>query len=348
MKPTQYPVPPHFKKEKVGNVWRVNYQKLFKDASVWASDYKIKPANEDAVRVCLLGVDIQNTFCIPGFELYVAGRSGTGAVDDNQRLCEFIYKNLGYITQIIPTMDTHQAMQIFHSIFFVNEKGQHPEPHSQITEDDILNGRWRINPAIENNYPYNIEYLQKHLRHYTHELKKSGKYELTIWPYHAMLGGIGHALVSAFEEAIFFHSITRNSQPHIHTKGSHPLTEHYSVFGPEVSTGPEGKKLVPESESVFQTLEDFDVIIIAGQAKSHCVAWTISDLLESVQSRGKTFVEKVYLLEDCSSSVVIPEVVDFTEPADAAYRRFSNAGTNVVKSSTPLWEWPGTIRELFR
>ena len=35
--------------------------------------------------------------------------------------------------------------------------------------------------------------------------RQSGKYELTVWPFHALLGGIGHALVSAVEEAIFFH-----------------------------------------------------------------------------------------------------------------------------------------------
>ena len=38
------------------------------------------PASRDAVRVCLVTVDCQNTFCIPGFELFVGGRSGRGAV----------------------------------------------------------------------------------------------------------------------------------------------------------------------------------------------------------------------------------------------------------------------------
>ena len=59
----------------------------------------MRPASRRLVRLCLLAVDVQNTFCIPGFELFVAGRSGTGAVDDNRRLCEFIYRNLGTITQ---------------------------------------------------------------------------------------------------------------------------------------------------------------------------------------------------------------------------------------------------------
>ena len=49
----------------------------------------------------------------------------------------------------------------------------------------------------------------EHLRAYVEALAAGGKYDLTIWPFHAMLGGIGHALVSAVEEALFFHAIAR-------------------------------------------------------------------------------------------------------------------------------------------
>ena len=66
-------------------------------------------------------IDVQNTFCIPDFELYVGGRSGRGAVEDNARLCQFIYHNLGRITKITATMDTHVTMQVFHAIFFIDK-----------------------------------------------------------------------------------------------------------------------------------------------------------------------------------------------------------------------------------
>ena len=91
-------------------------------ARLWAEEHGIRPASEDAFRICLLAVDVQNTFCIPGFELFVGGRSGTGAVDDNRRLCEFVYRNLGVITQIVPSLDTHRA-QVFHAVWLVDEKG---------------------------------------------------------------------------------------------------------------------------------------------------------------------------------------------------------------------------------
>lgn len=347
----ELPIPPHFKPEKASQVWRVEYQKLSESAASWASRHKIGPASEDRFRISLIAVDVQNTFCIPGFELFVGGRSGTGAVDDNVRLCEFIYRNLHRITEIVPTMDTHQEMQIFHSIFFVNDRGEHPAPYTHISVEDIEEGRWRFNRRLSRNLSYSDDYIERHLLHYTKELRRSGKYELTIWPYHAILGGIGHALVSSVEEAVFFHSIARYSQPDIHVKGDHPLTEHYSVLGPEVSTGPDGEPLTQRQESLFQKsiasdaiyakLNDFDAVIIAGQAKSHCVAWTIDDLLEKVMAEDRSLVEKIYLLDDCTSPVVVPGVMDYTEEAERAFDKFSSAGMNVVRSTDPLNSWPG-------
>jgi nicotinamidase-related amidase len=77
-------------------------------------------------------------------------------------------------------------------------------------------------------------------------------------------------------------------------------------------------------------------LIIAGQAKSHCVAWTVSDLLEDIALTDLGLAKKVYLLEDCSSPVVVPGVVDHTEAADAAYERFAKAGMNIIQSTTSV------------
>lgn len=335
------PVPSHFKPDQLGKVWKVDYQNIASAASQWARQHAIPAAAEDQFKVCLVAVDVQNTFCIPDFELYVGGRSGTGAVDDNRRLCEFIYHNLQRITQIVPTMDTHQAIQVFHSIFLLDANGNHPAPYTLISEADIAEGRWRFNEALSGSLQLDADYVQRYLLHYTGQLQQSGKYALTVWPYHAMLGGISHALVAALEEAVFFHTIARYSQPDIHVKGSHPLTEHYSVFGPEVGSDQDGKSLVEKNESLYQKLLDFDVVIIAGQAKSHCVAWTIADLLDNVMSQDHSLVEKVYLLEDCTSSVVIPSVIDYSQEADAAFQRFAQAGMHLVRSTDPMHTWPG-------
>jgi nicotinamidase-related amidase len=281
-------------------------------------------------------IDAQNTFCIPNFELFVGGRSGHGAVDDNIRLCEFIYRNLGNITHITATMDTHLSQQIFHPIFFIDKDGKQPAPYTDIHAEELRENKWKFNPALAPNYKIAPEYGQQMMIHYAEELERKGKYALTIWPYHAMLGGIGHALVPAVEEAIFFHSIARLGQPDFEIKGDKPFTENYSAVGPEVLTGPMGEALGQRNTQFIQQLQNVDRLYIAGQAKSHCVAWTVSDLLEDIQTTDADLAKKVYLLEDCTSPVVVPGVVDHTEAAHEAYIRFAKAGMNVIKSTDIL------------
>lgn len=338
---TELPIPSHFDPEKIGDVWKVPYQSRAEDAERWAKQYKIQPAYKDKFRISLLLVDVQNTFCVPEFELYVGGASGTGAVDDNRRLCEFIYRNLNVVTEICPTMDTHQAVQIFHSIFLVNEEEEHPPPFTLITPEDIEQGVWRFNPELASSLQITDAYALEYLRHYTQKLKDGSKYDLTIWPYHAMLGGIGHALVSAVEEAIFFHSVARYSPPDFQVKGSNPFTENYSVLSPEVLEGPKGEKIAEKNFKFIQKLLNFDAVIIAGQAKSHCVAWTADDLLNEINVSDKQLAEKVYLLEDCSSPVVIPGIIDYTTHANDAFQKFADAGMQVVRSTDSIAHWPG-------
>ena len=336
----ELPIPPHYNPGKVDQVWKVLYQDRAEEARNWAKQNKIQPASKDEFRIYLLLVDVQNTFCIPGFELYVGGRSGTGAVDDNRRLCEFIYRNTDVITQICPTLDTHTPMQIFHSICLVNDRGEHPGPFTQITVEDVEKGVWKFNPEVAKSLNIEPAYGQKFLHHYTRELKEGGKYDLTIWPYHAMLGGVGHSLVAAIEEAIFFHSIARYSLPNIEVKGNHPLTENYSVISPEVIKDAGGDQIAEKNALLVEKLLEFDAVFIAGQAKSHCVAWTIDDLLSEIEVTDKNLAEKVYLLEDCTSPVVIPDVIDYTDQANEAFRRFSDAGMHVVRSTDSLESFP--------
>src|SRR3954469_3761228 len=76
-------------------------------AAQWRSQHSIRPSAADETRVHLLLIDVQKDFCFPEGSLYVAGRSGRGAVDDSRRIAEFIYRNLGVVTDITTTLDTH-------------------------------------------------------------------------------------------------------------------------------------------------------------------------------------------------------------------------------------------------
>jgi nicotinamidase-related amidase len=335
-------IPAHFEPNRVGEVWRVPYEDRAREAVAWAERHELLPAARDSLRICLLAVDVQNTFCLPDFELFAAGRSGMGAVEDNRRLCEFLYRNLETITQILPSLDTHHPMQVFHAIWLVDDQGNHPPPFTFVSPEEIESGRWKVNTTVAEALGIEPAYAERHLAHYVRRLAQGDKYQLTIWPYHAMLGGIGHALVSAVEEAVFFHSIARHSQPEFQVKGDNPLTEHYSILGPEVIDGPDGEQLGAKNTALIQKLLTFDAVIVAGQAKSHCLAWTIDDLLRDAEVREK-LAPRTYLLEDCTSPVVIPGAVDYTDTANAAFESYAAAGMHVVRSTDPIESWPGLM-----
>jgi nicotinamidase-related amidase len=340
----ELPLPTHVDLERVGSVWRVDYERRFRDATAWAAEHGLEPAARDAPRVCLLLVDAQNTFCTPGFELFVGGRSGTGGLDDSRRICSFLYRNLGAVTQTVVTMDTHQAFQIFHAPFLVDAVGNHPDPYTLVTLEDVAGGRWRVDPDAAELLGTRGDEAAEHLRAYVQALAAGSKYALTVWPFHAMLGGIGHALVSAVDEAVFFHAVARRSQTRFELKGRNPFTEHYSALGPEVLLGAGNRALGERNTALVEALLGFDAIVVAGQAKSHCVAWTVEDLLDEAPE----VASRLYLLEDCSSPVVVPGVVDYTDDADAAFARFAEAGAHVVCSIEPLAAWPGHIAAALR
>jgi len=331
------PIPKFFRPRSVGRLWKVDYARVAEEADKWRERFQIAAAREDQRRVCLLLIDVQNTFCLPGFELFVAGRSGKGAVDDNRRLCRFLYRHLHRISRVALTLDTHHVFQIFHPIFLVDREGRAPAPHTVIRLEDLEQGRWRVRPEVAEALGYKPEELQAHARRYAGCLRASGKYDWIVWPYHALLGGAGHALVPAVEEAVFFHSLVRYSPPRWEPKGDLPFTEFYSVFGPEVDETP-SEKTTARNRSLIEWLADFDTVFIAGQAMSHCVASSIQDLLNDAAFAGPTRASKLRILTDCMSPVVIPEAVDFTEPARLLFEDFARRGA-VLTDTKRAWSF---------
>jgi nicotinamidase-related amidase len=141
-----------------------------------------------------------------------------------------------------------------------------------------------------------------------------------------------------------FHAYARAAQSWIEMKGMHPLTEYYSALAPEVAKRHDGGVLTEPSTRFPEMLLDYDVVVIAGQAASHCVKSTIEDLLTRIDPE---LTRKVYILKDCMSSVAVPDparagqfVFDFTDQAEAALAVFKGAGMHVVESTVPMAEWP--------
>ncbi len=320
-------------------------QTVFAQAMEWRRRFGLRPAAEDRAKVHLVLIDLQKDFCLPEGTLFVGGRSGRGAIEDSDRTARFIYRNLGVITDITCTMDTHLPYQIFFSSFWLDENGEPPQANREVTAEDIRSGALRPNPAMADWLAGgDADWLVRQCIFYCEELAKRGRYRLYLWPPHVILGSDGHALVGVIQEARMFHAYARTARSHIELKGATPLTEYYSVIAPEVMVDVDGRPLARRNDDFLRILQESDAVVIAGQAASHCVRSTIADLLEHTE---EALARKVYILRDCASSVAIPDperpgefLFDFTDEAEAALRRFEDAGMHVVESTTPVSEWP--------
>ncbi len=325
-----------------------NARVLQEVAREYARQYGIKNAVTDRRRVLLLAIDNQRDFSFPEGTLYVGGRSGTGAMDDQRRLVEFVYREMGNITSFVPTMDTHQAFQIFTPSFWLDQDGQNLQPHDMIDGDlQVIRGgsptgqKARLNAAIARELvgSDNLPWLQKYVAHYVAELARKGYYMLYIWPEHCVLGSDGHVLSGVVQEARMFHAYVRNSQNQPQVKGGNPFAENYSVFSPEVLTDHEGKARLEKNTGFINLLLQFDAVVVAGQASSHCVMSSIRDLLGAISMKDPSLAKKVYILRDCTSAVVVPGVVDYTDAAQKAFDEFADAGMNLVLSTDPMDSW---------
>lgn len=347
--PRELPVPAFYEPARSRDwAYAPDQQALFAAAQAWRREHAVRPSAADRKRIHLLLIDVQKDFCFPEGTLYVGGRSGTGAMDDSDRLARFLYRNLEAITEVTCTLDTHFPFQIFSPSFWLGEDGRPPAPHQEITTEMIRGGKVRPKPDIAwwlcNG---DVEWLQRQVEFYCRELERHGKYKLYLWPPHCLLGSDGHPLVGVIHEARLFHAWCRGSRSGIETKGDNPLTENYSVLAPEVLMQFDGRPLAERNQRFIRTLLVADAVIIAGQAASHCVKSSIDDLLGDIVTQEEGLAKKIYILGDCMSAVAVPDpqragefLFDFTPQAEEALARWSGAGMNVVRSTDPIRKWP--------
>jgi nicotinamidase/pyrazinamidase len=275
----------------------------------------LPPAEGDVVKLLLLIIDMQVDFCHPSGTLYVPG-----APDDIRRLIEFLYRNAERISHITCSLDSHYPLQIFHAAWWVDANGKHPAPYTIISAEEVEVGRWR--PLFE--AEWSIQYVQR--------LGEQAKKQLIIWPYHVSIGAVGNALDPELWSAVFWHSIARRSQPTWWTKGGIPRTEHYSILRPEIEIPGESHGTL--STDFIQSLAEYDYMVIAGEAESHCVLETAEDLVKVFSGRPDQ-LSKIHILRDCTSPVVHPEV-DFHAIAQQRFAEHEKLGLRFIDSTNPL------------
>ncbi len=311
----------------------------------------VGPSRDDRIKIALLLIDMQIDFCHPAGALPVLGRSGEAAVFDSRRTAEFILREAPRISRIIATADSHHQMQAFFtSAWTLVDTGRMPECHTLIGLDglDLVNraldgtviGAVEPNPGLlQGSRDRNRDWLIGQMKFYVRSLEEAGRPPLYLWPYHCLDGTAGQDIMPIVQEAMLYHGFLRQTSPTIVRKGMHPLTEHYSIFRPEVTRTHDGFRLVPDgSELLGELCCEYDAVIVAGEASSHCVAASLDHVIRFHAFYGDR-PAKFYLLTDCMSPVVVPGA-DFTDQAEAALKRCADAGMHLVRSTTPTEEWP--------
>jgi nicotinamidase-related amidase len=294
----------------VSAIGRPDNPKKLNDILKLASMEQLRPAFENPKQVCLIAIDIQQDFMDNG------ALGVPGAIKDVERLNWWIYNNMDYLATIVVSIDTHNPFQIFHPCWWIDRNGNCPDPYSftTITLDDLDRGNWRpvINPVGS--------------REYVEGLKRASSLDLLVWPYHCLQGTTGHALENQFANMAYFHSVAKKTVLDRMVKGTDPMSEMYGIVKAEYD------KLNRINVDFLNKIEKYDMIVMAGEAKSHCFLSSLRQIVEHFSNR-LDITSKIYVLEDCMSSVAHP-VIDFEAMACAELDKIkSQYKINIVKST---------------
>ena len=237
------------------------------------------------MNIHLLIIDPQNDFCdAERGTLYVPG-----AAEDMARLAAMVGRCSERLSDIHVTLDSHHLVDIAHPVFWMDGEGNTPAPFSQVSAHDLRSGRW--NTRLPSARSRALAYLD--------DLESGGRYPHTIWPPHCLIGSFGHNVVPVLYDRLAQWEARRFGVVDYVTKGSNLWTEHFSAIQAEV---PDPRDPGTQMNTrLIETLETADLILLAGEAGSHCLANTVRDIADGF-SEAK-YIDKLVLLTDATSPV---------------------------------------------
>lgn len=230
--------------------------------------------------VAFLIIDAQYDFCDPDGALFVPG-----AKEDMDRIASLIKTISTHIDQIFLTLDTHHVLDISHPGFWQNMEGKNPEPFTSVSLSDVQSSKWLP------------RYNKQEVINYLKNLESGGEFGHFIWPEHCLTGTKGASFIDTISQTVRDWSVDNQKNYITITKGTHPLTEHFGVFQAQVPIAE-----APETHlnvGLLEQLESFDLILIAGEARSHCVATSLKQLLK----HKPALAPKIIMIADGMSDV---------------------------------------------
>jgi nicotinamidase-related amidase len=271
----------------------------------------------------LLIIDPQNDFCdLPGAWQSTNPLNGqsvspalpvTGAHVDMQRLAALIRAGSEGLSGITVTLDSHHRVDIAHPPFWVQADGSPVNPFTTISAQQVRDGVFRPRDAAA--LPRVLAYLD--------ELEARGRYTLMVWPIHCEIGTWGNNVHADVQSACNAWEEQRLSAVKQVLKGANPWTEHYSAMQAEV---PDAEDVDTQlNQALIAELDRADVLLIGGEASSHCVKATTEHIVDNLPG-GR--LDRIILLTDCMSPVG-----GFEAQADAFLADMRRRGVQLASSA---------------
>lgn len=195
-------------------------------------------------------------------------------------------------------------------------------PFTIISADDVANGIWM---------PRNPQFRERSLA-YVKALAQSGKYPLCIWPPHCLIGTWGHNVQTDLNDALQQWSGKEFAVVDYVTKGSNPWTEHYGALMAEVPDPEDPTTMI--NRDFLDMLQQADIVAVAGEALSHCVKETVTQIAENI---GEEHIKKFVILTDCTSPVgAVPNGPDFPAIAQGWLKEMEQKGMQLMAADAFL------------
>jgi nicotinamidase/pyrazinamidase len=209
-----------------------------------------------------------------------------GANKDMERLLSYL--KINEPTAMFVSQDTHQHYDIGHPSFWVDDRGEHPQPYTRITSNDIEEEKWM---------PLSGK-LDDYIKKYGQKIKKGNRQNLTIWPYHAIDATKGHEIVDELRDYIrMWEEKTGKTVTYVR-KGENPYTVFYSMFKADIPLKKDRKTEL--NHELINKLKKYDTLVVSGQALSHCVNHSVRDLVDNWPRRRR---KDIVLLKNTCSAV---------------------------------------------
>jgi len=183
-------------------------------------------------------------------------------------------------------------MDIAHPLWWTKEDGKTMvDPMTVILAADVEAGKFHT--ARKQDREWSLRYLKA---------LEAGKnaHKHMVWPFHCIVGTPGHGVVDPINKALQAWSYKNKRLVTYMWKGTNPKAEMYSAFKADV--------VVPDApethlnKHVLDRIWGYDTVVLCGQALSHCVRYSFTDMTEYFASSSRD-KPKVVLVTDCASPV---------------------------------------------